>query len=932
MYRLRFRKSAAGFLILFIGAFCLSFLKLNPFNSSTNFDLPVLPIIAGQLLVPLLFAFTQFRGCPLLQIVGGSLSVFALIGALAIVGNATADQMVFIQQNALLHFNGVQLGVVNILGLISAANILQAEKMSSFADTRVAEAQLDRLKHAKVDPETQAKWEKAAAHADQQAEGRSLRSTMTNLKAISLTEPGQELRPQIRETPKNISENRSDTGSGGLAGLLDRMEEPAQAPKETETFAFGNRDNTPPVQDSGDLGGFSLAAALDSQADAPDLAPAAETELPEMFTAPEQPVQDLSSEPTSEPIPAPELVFEPTPDPAPQLVESEPVFEPVPEPVIEPQPVFEPAPEPIIEPQPPAAEAPKFQATSQSRAAEAPPVDPASIHPINDDQQAIKPSATANRLAAMKRRNTSTFTKLQSLSAASPDALQTPPPATGPDDSLKSLLDRLDDGKIEEPAQPLTPPVEIILDFVFKDESTETQSNISGHSSISDRLDTVAAPDVVQDKSQDQDNVVAPQEHQQETPEQVQPVQEKHQQEEQDEENQEESGSLFTESLSEDLDKVFSDLTEQDQLEVTPETLKKFKSSEEEENEKAELDKAPELELEPELESEIESEIEESGSLFTESLGEDLDKVFSDLTEQDQFDVTPETLKKVKGVDEAQESEEAEDSGSLFTESLGEDLDKVFGELTEQNQLEVTPETLKKLKNSDDVKTSDSPRATGEMPAMTIQEAEHLSKAETDKDKEDGPKKPKYKEVKEFGRLSSRSAAAPKTSGETVGSMKTIGKLLLDVQAVENIIKAGETKKIGANLSTAKIISASRGEGIKNILTTIDTYEGVSGSLIVGHDGLVISSTVAGNYDKDMLGALSTALLSTSNLATKKLEIGKLRQMVLLTDLGPQASPRHKTTVLTDVEVGILAVFVEETHLDKIDGLLDIIHNTVHGG
>jgi len=81
-----------------------------------------------------------------------------------------------------------------------------------------------------------------------------------------------------------------------------------------------------------------------------------------------------------------------------------------------------------------------------------------------------------------------------------------------------------------------------------------------------------------------------------------------------------------------------------------------------------------------------------------------------------------------------------------------------------------------------------------------------------------------------------------------------------------------------------------------------------------------------------MLGALSTALLSTSNLATKKLEIGKLRQMVLLTDLGPQASPRHKTTVLTDVEVGILAVFVEETHLDKIDGLLDIIHNTVHGG
>ena len=159
--------------------------------------------------------------------------------------------------------------------------------------------------------------------------------------------------------------------------------------------------------------------------------------------------------------------------------------------------------------------------------------------------------------------------------------------------------------------------------------------------------------------------------------------------------------------------------------------------------------------------------------------------------------------------------------------------------------------------------------------------------------------------------------------------MKTIGKLLLDVQAVENIIKAGETKKIGSGLSTAKVISAARGEGIKNILTAIDTYEGVTGSLIVGHDGLVIASTVGQGWDKDMLGALSTALLSTSNLATKKLEIGKLRQMVLLTELAPDS---YKSTVLTDVDVGILAVFMDRIDLTKIDGLLETIHKTIHGG
>ncbi|HMY04540.1 MAG TPA: roadblock/LC7 domain-containing protein, partial [Candidatus Obscuribacter sp.] len=124
-------------------------------------------------------------------------------------------------------------------------------------------------------------------------------------------------------------------------------------------------------------------------------------------------------------------------------------------------------------------------------------------------------------------------------------------------------------------------------------------------------------------------------------------------------------------------------------------------------------------------------------------------------------------------------------------------------------------------------------------------------------------------------------------------------------------------------------ISAARGEGIRNILTSIDTYEGVAGSLIVGHDGLVIASTVGQGWDKDMLGALSTALLSTSNLATKKLEIGKLRQMVMLTKVNEND---FRTTVLTDVEVGILAVFIEKTDLTKIDGLLESIHKTIHGG
>jgi predicted regulator of Ras-like GTPase activity (Roadblock/LC7/MglB family) len=199
--------------------------------------------------------------------------------------------------------------------------------------------------------------------------------------------------------------------------------------------------------------------------------------------------------------------------------------------------------------------------------------------------------------------------------------------------------------------------------------------------------------------------------------------------------------------------------------------------------------------------------------------------------------------------------------------------------------------------------------------------------AETPEDKpavaEESPEVVRAKaQLKEFGKLSVKPATASSTT-EPAGTMKSIGKLLIDVAAVENIIKAGESGTIGSGLSTARVISAQRGEGIKALLNKIDTFDGVVGSVIVGHDGLVIASTVTGGMDKDTLGVLSVSLCQHSNLATKKLEIGKLRQMVMLTD--------KNLTVLTDVDVGILAVFLSDNDVGRVDGVLGAIHDTIHG-
>ena len=426
--------------------------------------------------------------------------------------------------------------------------------------------------------------------------------------------------------------------------------------------------------------------------------------------------------------------------------------------------------------------------------------------------------------------------------------------------------------------------------------------------------------------------------------------------------------------------------------EASPAAPKEEESLPEPEAEEQPESKQPETE--PEAEP-SEDEEAESETLFGESVDGDVDDLFSNLapaeaqlnvgdrpfksqTQDADEEPSEEASPAADQIDqeatgdfsmpqadaepaEEEESAEEEEGDALF--SLGDsDVDDIFAGIAGE-QLDVNAETLKKVKEGEKpeppmptslVETGDripvisaepkSAKQTGDMPAMSKEQAakvkdEIAKQAAEDEDSEEeesveaeaapmSPEKAKLKkELKEFGTLSARSAKAPKAQGESVGTMKTIGKLLIDNQAIENIIKAGEQRKLGQNLSTARIISSARGQGIMELLHKIDKYEGVFGSIIVGHDGLVMASTLKDGWDKDIMGALSTALLSTSNLTTKKLEIGKLRQMVMLTKDGD----KEKTTILTDVDVGILAVFVEETDISKIDGMLDTIHKTIHG-
>lgn len=975
MFRMKFRSNPIGIGFLVLGAGLIGTMHLNPIVGGKEFlyDLPLLYVAPAQLAVPFLFAIVSYRACPFVQQISATCITLGFICLLGLLGNFTTydpNKMAIFQKTLEIHFNVFQLGIMNIMAMIAALKCMQVEQMSSFADTQVAEAQLGRLKSNKVDPDQQVKWEKAASNADKSHEGRSLRSTMTNLKAISLADPSQELKPTVpasRDDRTKAKAQEPEDG-GSLASLLDRMgDEPA--PVAGEELA----------QEA------SLSKSIEGIPDVPEPKIAMPEPAAEIKQEQAEDFHPKSVDAPSDSFLSKFLDREEDGDAleksAPQVSAAEISSTDIKEEEKASQPISNAG----------------FRMTSQSaktdaalakidaeepKETQAPPVKPEPAAAAEAPAQEVEPApgSTNNRMQAMKRRNTSTFTKLQSLSASGTGSLLPTPEEkvqeSSEPDSLKSLLDRLDEDKSEAKEEsvvsdkPAKAPLEdahmLSLDFVFgkkkeeavKEEPAKEESK--ARPSMSERMhaaeehkaepeaksepESISEPEL---KSEPVEEVSTPEPEPEpkvdldEAPllatsdatgeEPPVGLVEKEEQEtllQDEEEDEEDKGTLFEGGVDNDIDDIFSNLAPPEaQLEV-----KDLIGSKKEEKPTVKEEAA----------TAEEDEDDDKGVLFEGGVDSDIDDIFSQLAppegQREVKDHLPKVVdKKPADVIKSDTTEEEEESEGLFDSGLGEDLDNIFSGLTESEQKEVNAETLSKYKKPEDEekakpaeeKKAEPIKAEAAKAEAPKAESKVEPKAEAKTDAKDGPAGAKYKEVKEFGRLSNRSAAQPKTATESVGTMKTIGKLLLDVHAVENIIKAGESKKLGSGLSTAKVISAARGEGIKNILTSIDTYEGVAGSLIVGHDGLVIASTVGQGWDKDMLGALSTALLSTSNLATKKLEIGKLRQMVLLTELG---KGEFKTTVLTDVEVGILAVFIEKTDLSKIDGLLETIHKTIHGG
>ncbi len=149
------------------------------------------------------------------------------------------------------------------------------------------------------------------------------------------------------------------------------------------------------------------------------------------------------------------------------------------------------------------------------------------------------------------------------------------------------------------------------------------------------------------------------------------------------------------------------------------------------------------------------------------------------------------------------------------------------------------------------------------------------------------------------GPVSAPVTALAPSAGASQDGLVSIGKLLVDQNTLKRIIDNAEKRGAGV-YSTTTIISNSRGADLDQLLQRIDGCEGVQGSLIVGRDGLVIASTLPATFEKELVGAIASSMLTNLDVQGKKMRVGSTRLALLDTE--------GALVMLVALQVGVLVV------------------------
>jgi predicted regulator of Ras-like GTPase activity (Roadblock/LC7/MglB family) len=71
---------------------------------------------------------------------------------------------------------------------------------------------------------------------------------------------------------------------------------------------------------------------------------------------------------------------------------------------------------------------------------------------------------------------------------------------------------------------------------------------------------------------------------------------------------------------------------------------------------------------------------------------------------------------------------------------------------------------------------------------------------------------------------------------------------------------------------------------MERILAELNKTPGVTGSFVVGADGIIVASDFASEINDEVMGALTSSIINSTEKATKKMEQGELVSFIVETD------------------------------------------------
>ena len=89
------------------------------------------------------------------------------------------------------------------------------------------------------------------------------------------------------------------------------------------------------------------------------------------------------------------------------------------------------------------------------------------------------------------------------------------------------------------------------------------------------------------------------------------------------------------------------------------------------------------------------------------------------------------------------------------------------------------------------------------------------------------------------------------------------------------------------------------------VLNELNKTTGISGSMIVGHDGIVIAADLDESFESDTIGALAASITSNIQKSLERLQTTPLKQVTIEADEGK--------LFFTDAGLGILVVTTEKS-------------------